>query len=635
MAVKKRKTRSVERQRDVQRQHVKSDKEATSQQQVSKQNITIKIGEEMLSRAKKRKPRKRSSSRKKQLIANIKAALQRFQELKKLAEERKVKIPAALGILPQEADKMNTIAELQSLLQTIQSRNNELTEMLEKAKQPDMEENIFAQGAFGSGGTFPASYRLPTAFPQQPAPPIVQAGVISAPASAVPVRPAPVVPAPAPKPVAPAKPKSTDSRAVKPPQGEVGAEQQRLIRDIDAIRKRIARELKKKLDAGEITQDEYRKGLADATKAAKEKNQQFIKSFMSAQASKDYDEIQELYKAYIKRIKLWNKPDMSPQEEISLKDQARTLRQAIRLFKINHPKLVNEHPEVFAFTEYQEVSNADPVALIAQNTGKTITVGKGRDEAAITDFNGKLRDLNQSATNLNQDFQNSGDLSQSEIKEFQRRASELQREEDALAALANEREAIGVEYVKRENKEILAKVNKVIRVVMALQYTPPVKPQKDMGIQMALYRLLAYTAGRFQIGREYDKSTFNADLYKINSALPVNPDFQKEKDNGGEQKNNVRQAIENFFIGAPDGLYDRQYEGKPYQIGKGGQPSAPSMGGNGRRMIGRGSISQDLPVVGVDIGAAVTAGAAGGAASQAIEQGIAQQTADRIAEAMF
>ena len=615
MAVKKRKTRSVERQRDVQRQHVKSNKEAVSQQQVSKQNITIKIGEEVLRRAKKKKPRKRGSSKKKMLIANIKEALQKFQELKKLADERKVKIPAALGVLPQEADKMNTIAELQSLLQTIVSRNNEIAEMIEKGKQPDMEENIFAQGAFGSGGTFPASYRLPTAFPQQVAPPIVQAGVISAPASAVPTRPAPVAPV---APVAPAKPKSTDSRAVAPPQGAVGADQQRLIRDIDAIRKKIARELKKKLDAGEITKDEYQKGLADATKAAKEKNQQFIKSFMSAQASKDYDEIQALYKAYIKRIKLWNKADMSPQEEMSLKNQARTLRQAIRLFKINHPKLVNEHPEVFAFREYEEVSNVDPVALIAQNTGKTITVGKGRDEAQITDFNGKLRDLNQSATNLNQDFQNSGDLSQSEIKEFQKRASELQREEDALAALANEREAIGVEYVKKENKEILAKVNKVIRVVMALQYTAPPVIQKDMGIQNALYRLLAYTAGRFQIGREYDKSTFNADLNKINSALPVNPDFQKEKDNGGEQKNNVRQAIENFFIGAPDGVYDRQYEGKPYQIGKGGQPSAPSMGGgNGRRMIGRGSISQDLPVVGIDIGA-VTAGAAGGAASSAL-----------------
>jgi len=615
MAVKKRKTRSVERQRDVQRQHVKSDKEAVSQQQVSKQNITIKIGEEVLRRAKKKKPRKRGSSKKKMLIANIKEALQKFQELKKLADERKVKIPAALGVLPQEADKMNTIAELQSLLQTIVSRNNEIAEMIEKGKQPDMEENIFAQGAFGSGGTFPASYRLPTAFPQQVAPPIVQAGVISAPASAVPTRPAPVAPV---APVAPAKPKSTDSRAVVPPQGAVGGDQQRLIRDIDAIRKKIARELKKKLDAGEITKDEYQKGLADATKAAKEKNQQFLKSFMSAQASKDYDEIQALYKAYITRIKLWNKADMSPQEEISLKNQARTLRQAIRLFKINHPKLVNEHPEFFAFREYQEVSNVDPVALIAQNTGKTITVGKGRDEAQITDFNGKLRDLNQSATNLNQDFQNSGDLSQSEIKEFQKRASELQREEDALAAMANDREAIGVEYVKKENKEILAKVNKVIRVVMALQYTAPPVVQKDMGIQNALYRLLAYTAGRFQIGREYDKSTFNADLNKINSALPVNPDFQKEKDNGGEQKNNVRQAIENFFIGAPDDVYDRQYEGKPYQIGKGGQPSAPPMGGgNGRRMIGRGSISQDLPVVGIDIGA-VTAGASGGAASRAI-----------------
>jgi len=391
MAVKKRKTRSVERQRDVQRQHVKSDKEAVSQQQVSKQNITIKIGEEMLRRVKKKKPRKKGSSKKKALIGNIKEALQRFQELKKMAEKRKVKIPAALGILPQEADKMNTIAELQSLLSTIVSRNNEITSMIEKAQQP--EENIFAQGAFGSGGTFPASYRLPSAFPQQAAPPIVQASVISAPASAVPTRPASVVP------VAPAKPKSTDSREVKPPQGAIGGDQQRLIRDIDAIRKRIARELKKKLDAGEITKDEYKKGLADATKAAREKNQQFLKSFMSVQAQKDYDEIQELYKAYIKRIKLWNKANMTPEEEQSLKQQANTLNEAIMLFRKNHPKLVDAHPEDFMFRQYEEVSMVDPVALIAQNTGKVISVDKGRDEVAITEFNGKLRDLNQSAIN--------------------------------------------------------------------------------------------------------------------------------------------------------------------------------------------------------------------------------------------
>ena len=568
MAVKKRKTRSVERQRDVQKQSVKSDKEAVTQQQVSKQNITIKIGEEVLRRAaKKKKPRKRGSSKKKMLIENIKAALQKFQELKKLADERKVKIPAALGILPQESNSMNTISELQSLLSTIISRNNQIAEMIEKGKQPEMEENIFAQSPFGSGGSFPASFRLPSAFPQQAAPPIATSTVISAPASAVPTIPAPVAP------VAPAKPKSTDSREVKPPQGAIGGDQQRLIRDIDAIRKKIARELKKKLDAGEITQDEYKKGLADATKAAKEKNQQFLKSFMSAQAQKDYDEIQELYKAYIKRIKLWNKSNMTPEEEQSLKNQANNLNETIMLFRKNYPKLVDAHPEDFMFRQYEEVSMVDPVALIAQNTGKVISVDKGRDEVAITEFNGNLRDLNQSAINLNQDFQNSGDLSQSQIKAFQDRARELKREEDALAAMANGRESVGVEYVKAENKEILAKVNKVIKVVMALNYNPPAVAQKDMGIQNALYRLLAFGSGQFQLGREYDKSTFNADLNKIGSALPVNPDFQKEKDNGAEQKNNVRIAIENFFTSGDMSMYDRQYEGKPYQIGKGGQPS--------------------------------------------------------------
>ena len=54
---------------------------------ISKQNITIKIGEEVLRRAaKKKKPRKKGSSKKKMLIENIKEALQKFQELKKLAQ---------------------------------------------------------------------------------------------------------------------------------------------------------------------------------------------------------------------------------------------------------------------------------------------------------------------------------------------------------------------------------------------------------------------------------------------------------------------------------------------------------------------------------------------------------------------
>ena len=583
--VKKKVPRSVERNRDIQKQDVKTSKDAVTQQQVNKQNITIKIGTDVLQKVKKKKKkRKTGPSKKTQIINQIKLALDRLQQLKKDAEEKKVKIPAELGKLPIDADNMKTIPQLTQLLNTLNDRNNRIAELISKGGESTG--NVFNEGVFGSGGTFPASYRLPNPFQQQ-APVVIggQGQTI-------------VQPQPAPQPSKP--PTDPNTRTIVPTTGTAKAnkEQEEIMDKIKEMKKDIQARLKQQLKAGKITEDEYKDKIAKAQLTATLKERQIIQTIMGPKANKEYSEIILKINDYRKILLDYKKSKITGTQEQDLKDRAYEASTLIQEFKKNYPELIAEHPELFSFREQLDFLAINPVRQIAENTGQPITE-TGIEEGEMTAFNAQLYEVNQNAQELQSDFDRmkaQDTLSPSEIKQLQKQAKAIDSKMKELKQKAESgtNQSISLNYQKAENKKMLAKVKSTINAVLSLALPTPVKVGVDQGIQKAVWRLLAYLAGVFVLGSEYDKSTFNADLDKINAmGLKQDKMFKRMPDNSSQQKSNVSSFLENY-LSVNDG-FSRDFEGKDYKIGK---------GGGARRMIQptanlstRGRIGNELPEI--------------------------------------
>ena len=598
---KKKVNRSVERQRDVQIQDIKTPKDVVGQQQVNKQNITIKIVPESLKAIKKKKKKRKSGpSKKKQIIDQIKIALNRLQELKKDADEKGVKIPAELGTLPQDADQMKTVEQLTGLLNTLNDRNNQIAELITQGGQT-AQGNVFAEGVFGSGGTFPRSYRLPSSF-QQPAQPIM-----IGPQGQTVVQPQP--PAGQRLPAQPTG-KPPDTRTVIP-QSKSTRDQEIIMGQIKDIKKELQDKLKVQLKEGKISKKDFADKMAEAQQKATARERETLRTVMGPEANKDYIEIMKVVTAYRKKVRAFKGTKITGEEVNDIKDLGNDGLARIANFKSKYPKLVDAHPEIFAFDAQIQFLGSDPVAVVAEEQG-TAVQETGIEKADGEKFNRELFEVNQNAQELQSDFENmkkQGTLSPEQIKELQKQANFIDAKMKELKAKADAgtNQPISLAWQKAENKGIIGKATRTIKAVMNLALPKPVKQVVDMRIQKAIWRLLAYIAGVFPLGAEYDKSTFNADLGKIGfGGFAQDTNFKKMKDNSTSQKSNVGNWVDNY-MSTHDG-FDRQFEGKDYKImksvGGGGQrrmmptPTAPVQAVGSTNFLGFGArIGSDLPEI--------------------------------------
>tara|TARA_R110002020_G_scaffold140534_3_gene312119 strand:+ start:5950 stop:7809 length:1860 start_codon:yes stop_codon:yes gene_type:complete len=587
--VKKKVNRSVERSRD---------KKAPNITQTT--SVNIKIVPEALKPKKKKK--RKGTSKKKKVIEQIKQALNELAQLKEEAKEKGVTIPAELGELPTDADDLKTLEQLQGLLAELKNKNAKINDIVRGQGQSGAaadqigrtRQNIFqeAQGQVFGGGTFPAQYRLPNTGLVPTFTP-----ALTLPSGQVTTTRAqqgqPALPAP---PVRPAiMPPDPDSRVVKP-QSKTTRDQELIMKQIADIKKDLQERLKKQLKDGKITKKEFTDKMSQAQQQATVKERSTLRAVMGPEANKDYIEIMSNVTAYRTKVRGFKGTTITGKEADDIKDLGNEGLTKIMRFKQKYPELVAAHPELFEFNSTIEFLNADPVAVVAQEQGVTVKE-TGILKATEDELKQRIEDLNQNTQQLQEDFdrfktrqKSTGEtISPAEAKQLKQQATKLKQAEKAIDDIIRKQGPIsGDVRLLTEPENLKQKITTMANEIEKIQVTV-VPVQKNMKIQNAIYRLLAFTSQAIpdmKIGSQYQKETMKADMRLINGGgMADNSVFNSYANNSGDQTREVANVVNQFLNTAdPDMKYDRQFEGKNYQIGKGGMPSG---GGSGRRSMRR------------------------------------------------
>ena len=80
----------------------------------------------------KKKPKKKSSNKKKEALEKVKSALQQYDLAINTAKSKNIAIPEALGKLPDNINQINSISELNALALDLQNRILQINELIQK-----------------------------------------------------------------------------------------------------------------------------------------------------------------------------------------------------------------------------------------------------------------------------------------------------------------------------------------------------------------------------------------------------------------------------------------------------------------------------------------------------------------------
>jgi hypothetical protein len=80
----------------------------------------------------KKKPKKKSSNKKKEALEKVKSALQQYDVAINTAKSKNIPIPEALGKLPDNINQINSISELNALALDLQNRILQINELIQK-----------------------------------------------------------------------------------------------------------------------------------------------------------------------------------------------------------------------------------------------------------------------------------------------------------------------------------------------------------------------------------------------------------------------------------------------------------------------------------------------------------------------
>ena len=152
-------------------QSTKTDKSITQttkesgNQNINTQTIKIVIGDTNKKKKKKSSTGSSSGKKKKEAIEALKQSLEKFAQLKNLAKQKGVALPAKLGESPTNMENINSIQEIEALTADI---NNRITmiERLLQGNQPQQQPQNLLGGEFAPRIT-PSP--VEPALPQQPA----------------------------------------------------------------------------------------------------------------------------------------------------------------------------------------------------------------------------------------------------------------------------------------------------------------------------------------------------------------------------------------------------------------------------------------------------------------------------------
>ncbi len=129
-----------------------------------------------------KKPKKKSSLEKKKLLKELKEILKQYDAVVAIAAEKKIELPAELGLLPDNIADINSIKELKAFIATLKLRIAQINQLILQGEQKAKTGGLFGEN---TGMRFPL-------LPARITPSVIQPSVIqpSIPANPVPINPA-------------------------------------------------------------------------------------------------------------------------------------------------------------------------------------------------------------------------------------------------------------------------------------------------------------------------------------------------------------------------------------------------------------------------------------------------------------
>ena len=129
-----------------------------------------------------KKPKKKSSLEKKKLLKELKETLKQYDAVVAIAADKKIQLPAELGLLPDNVADINSIKELKAFIATLKLRIAQINQLIAQGEQKAKTGGLFGEN---TGMRFPL-------LPARVTPSVIQPSIIqpSIPANPVPINPA-------------------------------------------------------------------------------------------------------------------------------------------------------------------------------------------------------------------------------------------------------------------------------------------------------------------------------------------------------------------------------------------------------------------------------------------------------------
>ena len=109
----------------------------------------------------KKKPKKKSSNKKKEILDKVKNELRNYDMAVADAKSKNITLPAELGVLPVKIEDVNSIKELEELAIKLQSMTNQINQLIAQGASKQRTSGLFSEGMGSSQMRF---------FPVQPRP---------------------------------------------------------------------------------------------------------------------------------------------------------------------------------------------------------------------------------------------------------------------------------------------------------------------------------------------------------------------------------------------------------------------------------------------------------------------------------
>jgi len=488
-------------QRDRKRKTKSTSDKSNNASEEANQMVNTQIVKVILQQPKKkvvnRKPRtEKRDSKKKQAIEKLKQTLELFREVKEKALQTKITIPASIGEMPPGVENAKSVEDIESLTNTLMMRIREIEALIRKKEEvPRFFGMPEHQGAFPSG--YANEFRTVmtgAGIPFLPHYPLIKPEV---------------------KPVKPAKPESIIDPTIEAklkaieqglepvnPQDSQEAiniqkERQANIQNITQAFNTKKQAAGMQLAGGKITQEQYDKQIAEATK---EYNEELSKNDVEAQdkllnlkektigldTQQEWKIVAELGNTIRSKIRGSNSiGNITELEVVELETRHTDLKNLFTVFESKHRNAIEEHLDLLqGFNGVKTLVNSTIRNLIKVPIKDTETIGD-----KVKDAQQRLEEVNQMYLQLKADVTNGiGDNS----RDIKQKIADIEKYHEQVRAI-NLKEGVPPTHQGLKSIEASMAIDKQ---ELLERHPDPPKPGPPPSYNTPREKLSAYVKGQ-------------------------------------------------------------------------------------------------------------------------------------------